>query len=844
MSQSQHSRTSNLASTLTPPKPKQTRCSGSRTTHLREFVHGLLPAHITSRVEVRVTENVATAAVVPASTEALVDGEQTEFSPSEASNLVESVNADYLVLVTGRAAPLESVCLNDQLTADSAYQFGLAIHETLHILKTAFGALQSLTEDRVEPAHREFVHELINITEDGAIENEAMTGDDFSQRSANRLTLINEALTQKPDEYPEDHEFSFGDALLKALHDRLIYDSGVTDLLLDETDTQFTFATDADRKAFTEIDAAIDQLATDILSLRSDATVAIHHHDKAASIKRIKRTIRFWNEDLKPLLADQDDPEGDADANDSDEAGEPESQQSGGDGDTETAPEDGSDGGPSLETTESGDSRQSVDQYPTIGNEPDPDGVDEGDEDSTDTSDGTDATDTTDDTGTTDTSDDADGRAGESPASEPAETTGEDTPTDDETDTPDTPEQTTSGQASLTDFGQDDDGDDGETTPDTDTGGDTGPTASRDEPAAPDTAAGAPEVETAQEATAPDTDTTSNQPPTEEEGQDSPEVPSPVHEPESLSSADFESDRQQAAETAADATVDETALERDLEAIDDQLAVEGAGQFAAVEDLDILPEPDPQDVPDIDWATIEGSAALVGGTLAKELRLDQQTNHRDGLSSGSTINVKTAYRLGYGDPRTFTETLPGDEKDYFLVLILDRSASMGPSYYDDEAESKISVATNGVARFALACESLDIDVAIIDFYRDDVRLVKPPAVETEFASEQILSTETGGKTPLAEALSLARTLADSSPRESLIISMTDDKPSDIDAVASEIAASYDPVCSLTIATDCKPGHPPEQAETLLREYDQTTTVYDPSQLESRLDELASLLSVY
>lgn len=835
MSQSQRRRAGELASTITPSRPAQTRRSRSRTTHLREFVHGLLPAHINSRVEVRITENVTTAAVVPASTEALVDGDQTEFSPSEANNLVESVDADYLVLVTGKPAPLESVCLNDQLTADSAYQFGLAIHETLHILKTAFGALQSLTEERIEPDHREFVHELINITEDGAIENEAITGEDFSQRSANRLTLINEALTQRPADYPEEHQFSFGDALLKALHDRLIYDSGVTALLIDETDTQFTFATDADRKAFAEIDTAIDRLVADILSLRSDATADIHHHDKAASIKRIKRTIRFWNKDLKPLLDDQDDPEADADANDPDEAGEAESQQSGGDDQAEPDAEDSSGGGPSLETTDAGDSRQSVDQYPTIGDEPNPDDVDEGGEDSSDTSSNTDATDTGDDT---------DNRAGDSSGSDPADTTGEDAPTDDETDAPNTPEQTTSGQASLADFGQDDTGDDEAVAPDSDDGTDTDATAPRDEPADPDTNSRAPEAEPSQEATAGDTDTTSNHPPNDEEGHDSPEAPSPVHDSESLSPADFESDRQQAAETAADTTVDEAALERDLQAIDDQLAVDGAGQFADVEDLDILPEPDSQAVPDIDWAAIEQSAALVGDTLAKELRLDKQTNHRDGLSSGSTINVKTAYRLGYGDPRTFTETLPGEEKDYFLVLILDRSASMGPSYYDEESESKISVATNGIARFALACESLDIDVAIIDFYRDDVRLVKPPAVQTEFAKEQILSTETGGKTPLGEALSLARTLADSSPRDSLIISMTDDKPSDIDAVANEIAASYDPVCSLTIATDCQPGNPPEQAETLLRKYDQTTTVYDPSQLEARLDELASLLSSY
>jgi len=56
------------------------------------------------------------------------------------------------------------------LTVDAVYQFGLALHETLHILKTSFSPVTDLVKSEVEDQYQEYVQELTNITEDGAIE--------------------------------------------------------------------------------------------------------------------------------------------------------------------------------------------------------------------------------------------------------------------------------------------------------------------------------------------------------------------------------------------------------------------------------------------------------------------------------------------------------------------------------------------------------------------------------------------------------------------------------------------------------------------------------------------------
>ncbi|QLH82126.1 vWA domain-containing protein [Halosimplex pelagicum] len=1121
MSQRVHD-TAATAADLTPPEAAQVRTSRQRAASLKQYIEGLLPSQLAAEVDVVITEQVSTAAVLPATAEALLDGEETDFDRQQAKQLVERVNGDYLVLVTGREADTSAICLSDQLTADTAHQFGLAFHETLHILKTSFGAVQTLVEDEVEDQYQEFVHELINIGEDGAIEHEAQTGDDFTEKAGNRLTLVREMHSQTVADLPsEKRAFSFGDALLKALHDEIIFPTGVTEALLDDSDSRVGFQSADGREAFVEVHPEIESLRDDLLALRSDRSDRLYDDDREASLQRAKRIVAFWQDVLKPLIenghppaqqgasgqqqgsdhrqepqqgtgqeqpqqggestpgdqqapddetpdtgeasqSDRSDPaeddefdcpecdesfdsdhgrrvhygqqHGDTDDLDDqlEDAGTDSPQADAGDSNSSPSPDGTVDPEDlSLETENYDNPLQSVGEHPSVDDEPDPADVDDsnlrpvsgspdtdaddtqettaddgptGDEAETgsdtppadapeagpdgepDTDPGSDGAEPSSSPGEPPNSDDttADGTAPGAIGDESSETPGSDTGDDGSTsaskgqaeadsergDEQADPETTstassaaTSDLASHTDqSGADDENQQATfgdfTTDDSDDTDETG--AGKDDVAGDDTADNAPDTEPAADgadsdgATEPgDSTADSDQPDTDHpdtpsgDGQDNdedgmdfdpsggssgPDTPTatdgdsqpdaastlndtdttaddssesatettpssnteaggetdsasatgseaadqndgdsdnatagrdedtpdgPAHAGADLEPEDFAGDRQRATRTAEESTIDEQGLEEDLQSLESALGDEaetapdgddGGGDGAgpgSVDELTILPDPEDGELSE-DWQAIERSAGTVADTLAKELRLDQQTSARNGLSSGTQVNTKTAYRLNHNDPRTFSETLPGEEKEYFVVFVLDRSSSMGPGYYANRSTgpAKIDVATSAVARFAVACEDLDIDVAIIDFYDEEARYVKPPSVEAEFAQQSILNTDNAGGTPLSDALSLARTVADADAKESLIITITDDKPADVEDVETQIKASYAPVCSLTIATDCEFGNPPAKAERLEKTYDQTTTVYDPSKLEDRIDQLASLLGAY
>ena len=1033
MSQSEPPSTYNRASEITTPSPLQVRTSKQRAEEIKQYILGLLPAHISKSVDVVITPQVPTAAVLPATEDALITDEQTEFDRAQARQLIEAVDGDYLVLITSRETP-DAGPLNDELSADRAHQFGLAFHETLHILKTAFKGIQTLLRTEVEEQYRDFVHDLINATEDGAIEHEVYVGDDFSRRAGNRLRLVREIHKRKPEDYEalptEKSKFTFRDALQKGLHDNVILpSSGTTRALLDEDDDRVTFASDAERTAFLQIYPEIEQLAEEIHAIRGDVGTELHRNDATASIRRAKRTIKFWHEIVKPFVntdareeqqgqqnGQQSSPGGDAgqqqssqpqpgdDASTESNDRDPSSTSGAGDSTQEDGtPEDAQGNGPEESAVQSGspstdidpddlslernaveDTLQGVADHPSIIDEPDPDDVDlEPPSEPEDGQQGEDASGRDDKP-----SDDRRSKNGEQTADPTSAESQDDSPTDDATsdglsetqdsstnqpadlgeqpgdtgeqssDSDNTPEEGTdsgstaevesssdtaslasstgsssssSGQSTFEDFLQDDaapadeEASEGASSEATQSPGTPETGNSTDERDAssnsvegdeagdgrgqsdeidfdPSETTGDSSVpmpsakrgESAQEdpmATTIDSDTTAKSPGTQPDAQDTSETISgetgqeanPTSTPDSndegadsgpsqsegeitgpepsddeLSPEDFESDRQRAERTADELSVDEHALENELRALDQMLGErtetspdeDGGGSGAgpgSVSELAVLPAPQDGSVVEGDWGDVEDGADRVANTLAKQLRLDQQTDVRTGLTSGTTVNRKTAHRLAYGDPRVFESAIPGDEKEYFIVIVLDRSGSMDPTRLgrqQSKGPSKIRVATSAVARFTVACENLGIDVAVVDFYDDTARLAKPASVDAEYAQETLLNTDAAGGTPLADALTLATSLADMDSRESIIITMTDGKPGDVDAVEEVIKKSYAPICSLTVATDCEKGNPPDKAEQLESRYDQTKTVYEAEALDDRLDEFASLLGAY
>jgi Mg-chelatase subunit ChlD len=306
-------------------------------------------------------------------------------------------------------------------------------------------------------------------------------------------------------------------------------------------------------------------------------------------------------------------------------------------------------------------------------------------------------------------------------------------------------------------------------------------------------------------------------------------------------------DHDAAHEEADRATPDQDALERDLEetaaaledlANDDESdesadtstgrrrGGSGAGK-GGLDSLSVLPQVGEQ-APPARWQATTAGADAVGGTLRMALRESRRDQTRSGVTSGS-FDRRRAGALARGDVNAFSVRQPGDEKQYDLVLVLDRSSSMS---------DLIDTAEDAVARFALACEDLGINVAIMDFVNGDARLIKPFSVETEHVQASLMSGETGGGTPLTDVLGLARRLLDQRRDSPLVIIITDGKPGSPDDYQRELQQTYAPVCGLTLALDSPRGQAPERAKDVEQFYDRHLYVHDAADLDRRLDQFA------
>ncbi|MDS0283927.1 VWA domain-containing protein [Haloarcula onubensis] len=842
-----------IAEKFAPEMAAQVRMSPGRTERLHAFVCGHLPSGID--VEVVLTPTVKTAAVLPAEADALVRSDATELERQQAAQLVESVDAEFLILVTTDPAPIDRIPVNDQLTADHAHQFGLAFHELLHILKTAIGPIAELLESEIEPNHRQQVHDLINIIEDGAIEQEAIEGANFSDNAEIRLELTRRIHSQVPDDISDGEQvlFSFWDAVTSALYEWAIYPTGITEVLLDEDDQHILFASEADASGFDAVQEALQTLVRDALAIRgTESDDVTHSHDKTASVRRAQLVVETWQTAILPLLevrseASTQSPyqdesgDSDVDSNPSSDSGSP------GAADSNSDPEQPIDEGaggvhdehPQLERSATDDPFQDVLSQPSIT----PDSFDKNLEatPSPQTSEsldaGTSAPNSDEASGSTDSDQD---QPSQTPKSSDSRARALARSIDQPRTHLDLPQ---SGETPLEEKRDDDSIDARQST----IGDFDAVEAANTDHEAGETTNSHEDLEQGHDRREP---LITN--PIPDDQLDSIADPGPAHaevlDRDSDDEADtyegaLEADRAAAHDEADREGIDTDTLERELEELahrlsrdgsDDQTAGGNAGGPGQLDELEIVPIADNLAPPGV-WADIEDGAAQVAGTLEKQLRLDRQRGVRRGLTAGR-YDTTAGHRLLIGDPRVCKVDTPGREKRYALVLVLDRSGSMR-----NGEPLKIEVAMKAMARFAVAAEGLGIDVAIVDFIDSHARLVKPFSVETRHIQATLLDTDCGGGTPLADALQLASQLVENIRDEPLIVAVTDGEPSSVDDVIERIRASPAPICSLTIATDTQAGNLSADASELATYYEREATIYNGDQLDDRLDQFASLL---
>jgi hypothetical protein len=323
-----------------------------------------------------------------------------------------------------------------------------------------------------------------------------------------------------------------------------------------------------------------------------------------------------------------------------------------------------------------------------------------------------------------------------------------------------------------------------------------------------------------------------------DEPDESPSAPSPAHagEEESLDrEGALSADHDAAHDEAERATPDEKALEREFEDIDNALDEQNSGGATpgSLSELTIMPDAGGPPTPDTAerWGEAAADAEFVADALRKALKESRRDAHRSGVTSG-TFDRQRAGALARGDVGAFHVRQPGDDKQYDLVMILDRSDSM---------RKHIETAENALVRFALACEDIGINVGVIDFYNDDVRLIKPFSVECGHVRKSFLSCQYDGNTPLADALGLGRELLEQRRNSPLVLIVTDGKPGDKDAYHDEISQSYAPVCGLTLVLDKPSGCVPERVAQNEQFYDRHVYVHEPDQLADRLDQFAVMV---
>jgi hypothetical protein len=342
---STQSDSASAASDALAPPAETIRSCADRERRLTEYIR----AHTGEDIAVRLTPHVPTACVIPTSEEALIDSDNAEFSDDEARQLVESVDADYLVLISTHPANVDNLPIDDQLTADRAQQFGYALHELGHIRYTAIADAAARLEDRVDEDHQEFVHGLWNSCEDAAIENQLAV--DQSQIAADRLELVSRSISTHADEFAaeECYEFTFRDAVEQALYDEGIYDTGVRDALCDPDDGRIVFVDDADQQAFEQIADSTEELIATVLTTPDP-------------VERVEHILEWWETTVKPLLdpSEHDDQDGQQETKQPDPDGAAGESSASANPDTDTSSDPPSDGRETDQSTaEDADSSQS-----------------------------------------------------------------------------------------------------------------------------------------------------------------------------------------------------------------------------------------------------------------------------------------------------------------------------------------------------------------------------------------------------------------------------------------------------------------------------------------------------
>ena len=229
------------------------------------------------------------------------------------------------------------------------------------------------------------------------------------------------------------------------------------------------------------------------------------------------------------------------------------------------------------------------------------------------------------------------------------------------------------------------------------------------------------------------------------------------------------------------------------------------------------------------WRDIRRDGEQLGRIFDQQLKNERRSSRKRHQRRGR-LDPRSLTQLQQGNPRIFQSDDSPDEKEYAIVLVLDRSGSMS---------SDILVAEQALAVLAYALESVGVDVCIIEMHRSQPKVAKPLTVDLEDVPSTILTGKTGGGTPLSDVLAVARERVAGADYEPAMIVVTDGKPKNRDAYRAELQQTRFPVLGVYIDLAASSrDRVISRAKEDVAHYDQRAIVIQEAELLDTLESMA------
>lgn len=214
------------------------------------------------------------------------------------------------------------------------------------------------------------------------------------------------------------------------------------------------------------------------------------------------------------------------------------------------------------------------------------------------------------------------------------------------------------------------------------------------------------------------------------------------------------------------------------EANSQQSGHEGAPVMLDQETLPVLPSENSSAATTDRWRTAVDNADRTGALMKKALPNSAPDEPIRGMTSGRFDSTR-ASAYASGRMTAFTQRFNEGDREYVLMIVLDRSRSMRDTVPNNLTAAE--AAETAVAQFGLAAEDIGIDTSIIDFYNGELRVASPFSVPIEDTPDSLITGENKGGTPLAEAVTFCQERVRQEATNNIIpllLVVTDGKPND------------------------------------------------------------------